>query len=166
MSKQIEVTDQREAYERHADREQSMWYRGDLFTFLAEGKDTGGRLTVIEFTPKRGLEPPPHTHTNEDEAYYVIEGELTFTVGEHTFEAKAGSYIFLPRGVQHLWRIHSPEAHLLMMFMPSGLEHFFKALADPVVGDDLHAAPQTRPDMAKMRALADQYGLIFPAPRA
>lgn len=48
-------------YERHADKDHSMWYHSDLFTFLAEGKDTGGRFTLIEFAPKRGLEPPPHT---------------------------------------------------------------------------------------------------------
>ena len=148
-------------YERHASREGSMWYRGDLFTFLAEGKDTNGRFTLIEFAPKRGLEPPPHTHSNEDEAYYVIEGELTFTVGETVIEAKAGSFVMLPRGIRHMWKIHTPEARLLMMFMPSGLEEFFKALADPVEGEDLHNAPQTRPDMAKMLSLANQYGLIF-----
>jgi hypothetical protein len=53
-----------------------------------------------------------------------------------------------------------------MMFTPSGLENFFKELADPVIGDDLHNAPQTRPEMAKLRALADQYGLIFPPPKS
>ena len=154
------------SYERHADRENSMWYRGDLFTFLAEGKDTGGRVTVIEFAPKRGLEPPPHTHTKEDEAYYVIDGEVTFRVGDESFEARPGSYVFLPRGIQHEWHIHTPEARVLMIFMPSGMEDFFKALADPVEGDDLHNAPQTRPNMAQMRALADEYGLIFPPPKA
>jgi quercetin dioxygenase-like cupin family protein len=154
------------SYERHADQAHSMWYRGDLFTFLAEGRDTGGQFTIIQFAPKRGLEPPPHTHTNEDEAYYVLAGELTFRVGEQEIEAQAGSFIFLPRGVQHVWRIHTPEARLLMMFTPAGLENFFKQLADPVVGDDLHNAPQTRPDMARMRTLADQYGLIFPAPKS
>ena len=153
-------------YERHADRAHSMWYRGDLFTFLATGEDTGGRYTIIEFAPKRGLEPPPHTHTREDEAYYVLDGELTFAVGDRSIPAQAGSFVFLPRGIQHAWRIHTPEARLLMTFTPAGLEHFFMALADPVVGDDLHNAPQSRPDMARMRALADEYGLIFPPPRA
>jgi len=149
------------SYERHASREHSMWYRGDLFTFMAEGKDTNGRFTLIEFAPKRGLEPPPHTHTNEDEAYYVLEGEVTFTVGEEVIEAKTGSYVMLPRGIRHMWKIKTPEARLLMMFTPSGLEEFFKALADPVVGDDIHNAPQSLPDMKKMLSLADQYGLKF-----
>jgi quercetin dioxygenase-like cupin family protein len=163
MSNQVESL---ETYERHADHENSMWYRGDLFTYLAEGKDTGGRTTVIEFAPKRGLEPPPHTHLNEDEALYIIEGEMSFRVGEQTFEGKAGSYVFMPRGIQHEWHIHTPEARLLMVFTPSGMENFFKALGDPVVGEDLHNAPQTRPNMAQLRALADQYGLIFPPPKA
>lgn len=148
-------------YERHANRENSMWYRGDLFTFLTEGTDTDGRLAVIEFAPKRGLEPPPHTHTREDEAYYVIEGELTFNVGGVEYTATPGSYVFLPRNVKHFWRIHTEEARLLMMFMPAGLENFFKALADPVEGDDLHNAPQSLPDMKKMLSMAEAYGLIF-----
>ena len=151
-------------FERHTGRTNSVWFRGDLFTFLAEGRDTAGQLTIIEFTPKRGLEPPPHTHTFEDEAYYVLAGDVTFTVGDQEIAAHSGSFVFLPRGIQHMWRIHTPEAHMLMLLMPSGLENFFKALADPVVGDDLHNAPQTKPDMAKMLSLADQYGLIFPPP--
>lgn len=55
-------------YERHTSYEHSMWCRGALFTFLAEGKDTGGRFATIEFAPRRGLEPPPHTHAHEDES--------------------------------------------------------------------------------------------------
>ena len=98
------------SYERHASRENSMWYRGDLFTFLAEGKDTNGRFTLIEFAPKRGLEPPPHTHSNEDEAYYVIEGELTFTVGDTVIEAKAGSFVMLPRGTKSTRRVNTTFA--------------------------------------------------------
>lgn len=163
---QTQVSEAQAAYERHAGREDSMWYRGDLFTFLVEGKDSGGQLTMIEFAPKRGLEPPPHTHTHEDEILYVIEGELTFTVGGKEFEAKPGSVVMMPRGIKHMWRIQTPEARLMMMFTPAGMEHFFKALADPISGDDLHNAPQTRPNMEQLRALADQYGLIFPAPKS
>jgi quercetin dioxygenase-like cupin family protein len=153
------------AFERRASRDNSMWYRGDLFTFLVEGKDNSGQLTIIEFAPKKGLEPPPHTHTHEDEMYYVIEGELTFRVGGEEIHAQPGSLVFLPRGVQHQWQIHTPEARLLMMFTPAGMENFFRELADPIVGDDLHNAPQTRPPMARMLEIANQYGLIFPPPK-
>ena len=151
-------------FERHTGRTNSVWFRGDLFTFLAEGRDTAGQLTIIEFTPKRGLEPPPHTHTFEDEAYYVLAGDVTFTVGDQEIAAHSGSFVFFLLFLKDRWLIYTPEAHMLMLFMPSGLENFFKALADPVVGDDLHNAPQTQPDMAKMLSLADQYGLIFPPP--
>ena len=152
------------AFVRHTGRTNSMWYRGVLFTFLADGRDTAGQLTIIEFIPKRGLEPPPHTHTYEDEAYYVLAGDVTVTAGDQEIAAHSGSFGFLHRGIQHVWRIQTPDAHMLMLLMPSGLENFFKALADPVVGDDLHNAPQAQPDMAKMLSLADQYGLNIPPP--
>lgn len=151
-------------YERHTSCEHSMWCRGDLFTFLADGKDTGGRFATIEFAPRRGLEPPPHTHANEDESLYVLDGELTVTIGEQHLAAGPGSFVFLPRNLQHSWRIHTEMARILITFAPAGMEAFLKQIALPIEGDDMHTMPQTRPHMVKVFALAHQYGLTFGLP--
>src|SRR5215469_16113838 len=61
--------------------DRSVWYNGNLLTFLATAEDTQGRFALIEAVAKRGNVPPPHIHHREDETFYVMEGEMTFSVG-------------------------------------------------------------------------------------
>ena len=70
---------------------------GIPLTFKAVGRDTGGAYSLLEFNIA-GEGPPPHVHKNEDEAWYVLEGELTVRLGERTVKAAAGSFISAPRG--------------------------------------------------------------------
>ena len=64
-----------------------------------------------------GFAPPPHVHHAEDEAFYVLEGDVTFTCGDRTWNATAGSFAFLPRDVPHQFQVsddgpHRPAAQL------------------------------------------------------
>ena len=147
------------SFERHASARDSVWYFGDLMTMLASGEETGGRFVIFELSIKYNLEPPAHTHTREDEMIYMLEGNMTFTIGATEQIASAGSFVFLPRGIKHSWRVHGEQARVLIMFVPSGLEHFFAALSEPA-GGNVEAQPTAT--MTKMLALADEYGLIFP----
>ncbi len=67
----------------------------------ATGKETGGSCEVIEidFPPALGL--PPHSHTSSDEAFYVLEGELSCQVGDRTVKGRPGTFGFVPRGTAH-----------------------------------------------------------------
>ncbi len=107
-------------YSRRLGGEASYWSLGLLETFLAEGKDTDGRFSLGEGLAPKGAEPPPHTHTREDEAYYVLEGELTFRVGGQTVEAGPGDYVWLPRGVEHSFEIKTEQARALVLFTRRG----------------------------------------------
>jgi quercetin dioxygenase-like cupin family protein len=146
------------SFERHASARDLVWYFGDLMTMLASGEETGGRFAIFELFITYNLEPPAHTHTREDEMIYVLDGKITLTIGGSELTAAAGSFVFLPRGIKHSWCVQGEQARLLMMFVPSGLEHFFASLSEPA-GDKLEAQPTA---MTKMLALADDYGLIFP----
>jgi len=70
------------AYQRGRAVGQSRWYMGALFTWLARAEDTHGAFSLVDIQGRAGAEPPPHTHSREDEAAFVIEGEITFRVGE------------------------------------------------------------------------------------
>lgn len=103
-----------------------------LLTWLAEGKDTGGRYATAEVViPKAGGEPPPHTHTREDESYYILEGEFAFRVGGETVEAGPGDYVWLPRGIEHSFELKTERAKALITMTPADLEGFFKRLNQP-----------------------------------
>jgi uncharacterized RmlC-like cupin family protein len=105
---------------------------------------------------------PRHTHTREDEAYYVLSGELEVIVGGETFILGAGDTLIAPRDIPHQLRNSGDvENHYLIMFSPSGVEGFLKATAVPA--PDNAAAPTEPPAVAvrNVHELAADYGIQF-----
>jgi len=103
---------------------------GGPLTFKVRGEQTGGRMTALENTVPPGEGPPLHTHDAEDEAWYILEGELRFSLDGVTASAPAGSFVFVPRGVPHCFRnVGDRPARLLVVFTPSGMERFFDRIA-------------------------------------
>ena len=104
---------------------------GGPLTFKARGEQTGGALTVLENTIVAGEGPPLHVHADEDEAWYVLEGDLRFRLGAELQRAPAGTFVFVPRGTPHCFQnVAEHPARILVMFTPSGMERFFDAFAD------------------------------------
>src|SRR5262245_34691732 len=105
---------------------ESRWYAGWLTTFLATSADTNGQFALLEQVGRKGNVPPRHVHYREDEVFYVIEGEMTFCIGEQTIKATPGSMVFAPRGIPHSFTIDSDTVRLLVLLTPGGLEEFFR----------------------------------------
>lgn len=74
--------------------ERSVWYSGWLLTFLATGEDTRGQFAMMEQVARRDNVPPRHIHHHEDETFYVVEGEMTFFIGDETIKATPGIMVF------------------------------------------------------------------------
>jgi quercetin dioxygenase-like cupin family protein len=112
------------------------------------GKDTENDVAVFEqtgLTYKGG--PPMHIHFNQDEWFYVVEGEYLFQVGEERHQLKQGDTIFLPRNVQHGFIQLKEKGKLIVTFMPAGkMEAFFALTAS-------WTTPPTKEEIAK--AFAD-----------
>jgi quercetin dioxygenase-like cupin family protein len=90
------------------------------FTVKAGEVGGGPRLAFVEYTTRGGEEPPDHTHATEDEIFYVLKGDLVFHCGDETFEVADGGFIFLPRGIEHGYRIRSKgDVHLLVITSPA-----------------------------------------------
>jgi quercetin dioxygenase-like cupin family protein len=105
--------------------------RGHL-TFKARGEQTDGAHTAFESTIEPGEGPPFHLHLREDEVIYVLEGRLRVRLGEAFHEARAGSFVFIPRGVPHTWQNDGEKwARLFVVFTPAsaGMERFFERAA-------------------------------------
>ena len=141
---------------------EARWWLGvSLATIKATGKETGGRYTLVEVLEPEGEESPLHVHHNEDEAFWVLEGELTFQVGEETIKASPGSFLFGPRDVPHRYTVDSGPARMLFLLSPSGFEEFIYATSEPAQERTLPPPPEDPPDEAEMEqlvALARQYG--------
>jgi quercetin dioxygenase-like cupin family protein len=108
--------------------EHSREVMGSHFTFLADAADTGAAYSLIEASLRPGDEPPPHVHTGEDEAYYILDGHFTFRCGETVTSADPGSLVFLPRGLPHSFTVDS-ESRALVIISPGGLDNAFRELS-------------------------------------
>ena len=98
------------------------WF-GSAITVKASRPEIG--LTEVLMSP--GDEPPLHVHKHEDEYLYVLEGEMTFHAGPENHHAKAGGFVFFPRGIPHTFTVESARARFLVMNTPGGFEHMFEA---------------------------------------
>ena len=124
--------------------------------FMIEGAQTGDNLALVEHPIEpRVLAAPMHTHRNEDEYTYVLEGEIGFQVGEEVRVARSGDLVFKPRGVPHaFWNAGDTPARALEIISPAGLERYFAEIA-PLFPPD-HAGP---PDEEALGAVMARYGL-------
>jgi quercetin dioxygenase-like cupin family protein len=126
------------------------------------GADTGGAYCLLEVGLAPGMMVPRHTHTREDEAYYVLAGELEVVVGDEVFILRAGDSLIAPRDIPHQLRNSgNTENHYLITFSPSGFEGFLQATA--VAAPDDAVAPTEPPPIAVRNVLdlAAEYGIHF-----
>jgi quercetin dioxygenase-like cupin family protein len=142
----------------------SYWVVGDLYTILASGEDTGGAFALIHATVPPGSGPPPHVHRREDEAFYVLEGEVSFQADGRDIAATAGAWITLPKGSRHTFRNSGrATAKMLIVVTPSGLERFFAEVGQKAA-DRSSPPPVTPADIERLLAVAPRYGLEIESP--
>ncbi len=140
---------------------------GDRYVILASGRQTGGAYCLLEATVFPGGGPPPHYHTREEESFYVLEGEITFTVEGRTIAATPGAFVQIPRTVPHAFKnVSNCPARMLIQCAPAGFDEFMLEFATELpAGDRLPLAP-SEAEIAKLLAIAPKYGIeIIPPPR-
>lgn len=127
---------------------------GVLFKLM--GADTGGTFAVVEHPIAPGtLAAPPHRHQNEDEASYVLEGNIAVEIGDRVVYASPGTLVFKPRGIFHtFWNEDEIPARVLEIISPAGFEKYFEEVA-------VLAQLGVLPDDSRRQALADKYHVEF-----
>jgi len=133
---------------------------GDVYRFLAVGKDTNGRYALWEALVPPGGGPPPHVHSREEEGFFVLEGEITFTVNGERVVARAGTFANMPAGTPHSFRNESDRpARMLISVAPAGLEQMSFEVGEPLAEGATTAPPPTRDEIEKLLAVAPGYGI-------
>jgi quercetin dioxygenase-like cupin family protein len=141
-----------------------VWWQGGLMELKARAEATGGALGVVEGSFfDRGYGPPLHVHSREDEAAYVLEGQIRFRLGDDELVAGPGTWVWQPRGVPHTFSVESETARALFVFTPGGLEHMFEEGGAPV-GDSTEPPEEPRPDLETAAALAERFGFEVVGP--
>jgi steroid delta-isomerase-like uncharacterized protein len=116
-----------------------------------------GLLEHSEMPP--GFATPYHTHHREEEAFYVLEGEIAFLCGGRWLKAGPGGYVFGPREIPHGFKVTGDTpARMLILCAPAGFEGFVLEQATPL------SEPPAPPDMAKLASLAATYGIDIHGP--
>lgn len=134
---------------------------GSVYTYLATGEDTGGAYSLFKaLVPPKDPGPPPHLHRNEDEAFYVLEGEFSISLGGEEFRAKPGDFISLPRVIRHSFRSDSDVVgRMLVIVSPSGFEKFFDAVGEPVDDETVLPPPPSEEHIRKVIEEAPRFGI-------
>ncbi|HEX2244170.1 MAG TPA: cupin domain-containing protein [Gammaproteobacteria bacterium] len=121
--------------------------RGSAMFFKATRASTNGAFSLMERTlPPGGRKPPPHIHTNCEEAFFVLDGEVEFSLGETTTIGRADTFVLVPGGVAHTFgNAGSTEARLLVIHAPA-MDAYFEELQEMWSGE----IPPTREDEVKL----------------
>jgi mannose-6-phosphate isomerase-like protein (cupin superfamily) len=135
-----------------------VWHLDTLKSFKALARDTGGRLALWEELLPGNSSPPLHVHHGDDEAWFLLDGMLTFQVEDRTWTVEAGSFVWAPRGLPHTFRVDSPSARLLGIAVPAGFEEFFLATGRPAEAPAIPPPPEGPPDIEALVTAARQYG--------
>ncbi len=139
---------------------------GDVYRFLATGEQTGGKYAIWEALVPPGGGPPPHVHSREDEGFYILEGEITFTVDGERTVAGPGTFANMPVGVPHSFKNESDRpARMLLQVAPAGLERMFFEVGQELPPGATSAPPPAGDEIDKLKAAAPKYGLtLLPPP--
>jgi quercetin dioxygenase-like cupin family protein len=141
------------------------WVVGNTIRFVGTRETTGGAYALFDVTTAPGLGAPPHVHGREDEAFWVLEGEIALQVGETTVRLGPGQFAHAPRGVKHGYSVTSAKpARYLVMSVPGGLEDFFAEAGRPVTPDSPPPEVPTEEDIRRIVEVAPKYGLQMLAP--
>jgi quercetin dioxygenase-like cupin family protein len=138
---------------------------GDVYRFLATGEDTNGKYALWEAIVPPGGGPPPHVHSREEEGFYILDGEITFTIDGKPVIATSGMFANMPVGTPHSFKNESGRpAKMLISVAPAGLEKMFFEVGVPVPQGATTASPPTKEEIEKLLAIAPRYGIEIRLP--
>ena len=138
---------------------------GDVYRFLATGEDTNGKYALWEALVPPGGGPPPHVHSREEEGFYILEGEITFTIDGKKQIAAAGMFANMPVGTPHSFKNESSQpARMLISVAPAGLEKMFFEVGIPLAEGATTALPPTKEEIEKLLAIAPRDGVEIRLP--
>jgi quercetin dioxygenase-like cupin family protein len=143
---------------------EAFWLLGMLQTIKISKEDTDGQYGLIEIRVPEGLGSPWHVHPEEDEWFYVLEGEMTVYVDDARLSLQAGSFAFGPKGVPHTFFAEAGGARALVGFQPAQFEGFVREVGEPAPERVLPPPPEGPPEMEKIAPIAERNGFVILGP--
>ena len=133
---------------------------GDINSILASKDDTCGTYSVVEAKVFPNGVPVPHIQTREHEGFYVLEGEITFTVDGKEIVAEPGTFVNVPPNVTHSFKNKTNNlAKMLIVLAPGGMENLFVEVGDEVSDPTIQPPPMSDSQMKKFADVVSNYGV-------
>ncbi|HEY8630337.1 MAG TPA: cupin domain-containing protein [Gaiellaceae bacterium] len=143
------------------------WFFANLVR-IHLSQQVAGEMSVVEFAGPPGDMPPLHLHQTDDEAWYVLEGEMSFFVADNEpIRIEAGAIAFGPKGLPHTYRVEGgQDARWLAICTPGDFERFVLAASRPAERQELppHGDPPTEQEVTAITALAAEHGVELLGP--
>ncbi len=122
----------------------------------ASGEDTGGAFSLLEATEPPGFGPPLHIHRDAAETFYVLEGEYTIFIEDRELACPAGSFVYIPAGMTHGFRVGENASRKLNLYTPAAMVGYFEDLGAALLADKL--------DEHALAAIAARYAMEVVGP--
>ncbi|MBQ4810786.1 cupin domain-containing protein [Pseudoalteromonas luteoviolacea] len=131
---------------------------GNLYRIIASGAQTNSRFSLIFSILKPGQGGPIHTHSNEQESFYITKGSLTFYDGQKEVLAPEGSFVFCPEGASRGFRNNTDnDVEMLILYTPSGIENMIKMDGTPI--NSLKRYKHEHTEQLACPVLNEQFGI-------
>jgi len=144
------------------DQGKATWFAGALLVHKAGEETTNGRFDLLDQSMPPGYVVPRHIHHAEDEAWYLLDGEVTFYCGDEEFRATRGTWIYAPRDIPHTFKVSAQGARALTFTAPSGFAGFVDEFGEPA---QTSSVPPPGPiDEARLAMLAQKYHIAIVGP--
>jgi quercetin dioxygenase-like cupin family protein len=143
------------------------WAMGGLFEHLVGASESDGLLGVSMVTQPPGIATPLHRHTCESEAFYLLEGRISYRAGDALYELDEGSFIYLPKGLPHAFRIRGTgPARFLAFTAPGGLMGLYDEVGIPALERRVPGSDGQSPEVEipKWAEVGPRYGLEVVGP--
>jgi mannose-6-phosphate isomerase-like protein (cupin superfamily) len=144
-----------------------VWAMGSLFEMKLDAARSGGTRGVMEVTQPPGVATPLHIHHREAEVFYVLDGTMIYEAGGASFNLEAGSFMFLPSGVAHRFRVTGTEpVRFLGIAAPGGLENLYREVGAPAPDRSLPkpTPSETASEISRWARVGPGYGLEVVGP--
>jgi quercetin dioxygenase-like cupin family protein len=149
---------------RPANESDAVWMLGGLYEIKVTGDESGGSMTVMEFTIPPNMGPPPHVH-DQDELVHVVEGQVRFHADGESYEAGPGTIMYFPAGTEETFEpVGDAPVNLMTVYTPGGMDRFFKEAGEPAPRREVPPTPAGPPDLERLEAVAQKYGLELRMP--
>jgi quercetin dioxygenase-like cupin family protein len=137
---------------------EARWWFGMLAEIKATSADTGGQFTVVEVTCGPNYQGVRHIHHHEDEAFWLLDGQMDLEVGENHSLMRVGDYAFGPRNIPHAFSAGPAGCRVLFILTPGGFENLIMATSAPAPARTVPPPSDEVPDFAALSVILAKFG--------